>query len=247
MTEYVFYGKVSGSLLRREMNTPLIFTLTEARQLIPVYPQTAGINSRFLAAEVRLALSGLLETLEETIPADIKVQNQLCHLQYAIENIHFPASRHDMLIARRRLIFEELFTLSLALSAVRTARDTPAPVAMQPVEIEDFLGSLPFALTEAQLRSVREICGDLAGSTPMNRLLQGDVGSGKTVVAACAWRICGPEPHPVCPDGAHRDPRRPALGNHAEIPRSHRAAGGAAHRFHQGLGEKAHPGRSGCG
>ena len=113
--EYVFYGKVSGSLLRREMNTPLIFTLTEARQLIPVYPQTAGINSRFLAAEVRLALSGLLETLEETIPADIKVQNQLCHLQYAIENIHFPASRHDMLIARRRLIFEELFTLSLAL------------------------------------------------------------------------------------------------------------------------------------
>ena len=184
--EYVFYGKVSGSLLRREMNTPLIFTLTEARQLIPVYPQTAGINSRFLAAEVRLALSGLLETLEETIPSDIKVQNQLCHLQYAIENIHFPASRHDMLIARRRLIFEELFTLSLALSAVRTARDTPAPVAMQPVEIEDFLGSLPFALTEAQLRSVREICGDLAGSTPMNRLLQGDVGSGKTVVAACA-------------------------------------------------------------
>lgn len=57
---------------------------------------------------------------------------------------------------------------------------------MQPVEIEDFLGSLPFALTEAQLRSVREICGDLAGNTPMNRLLQGDVGSGKTVVAACA-------------------------------------------------------------
>ena len=186
--EYVFYGKVSGSLLRREMNTPLIFTLAEARQLIPVYPQTAGINSRFLAAEVRLALSGLLETLEETIPADIKVQNQLCHLQYAIENIHFPASRHDMLIARRRLIFEELFTLSLALSAVRTARDTPAPVAMQPVEIKDFLGSLPFALTEAQLRSVREICGDLAGSTPMNRLLQGDVGSGKTMVAAYgAW------------------------------------------------------------
>ena len=184
--EYVFYGKVTGSLLRREMNTPLIFTLAEARQLIPVYPQTAGINSRFLAAEVRLALSGLLESLEETIPPDIKAQNQLCHLQYAIENIHFPASCRDMLIARRRLIFEELFTLSLALSAVRTARDTPAPVAMQPVEISDFLQSLPFALTEAQLRSVQEICRDLAGTTPMNRLLQGDVGSGKTVVAACA-------------------------------------------------------------
>ena len=184
--EYVFYGKVTGSLLRREMNSPLIFTLAEARQLIPVYPQTAGINSRFLANEVRLALSGLLETLEETIPADIKAQNQLCHLQYAIENIHFPASRHDMLIARRRLIFEELFTLSLALSAVRSTRNTPTPVAMHPVEIDDFLHTLPFALTDAQLRSVQEICHDLAGNAPMNRLLQGDVGSGKTVVAACA-------------------------------------------------------------
>ena len=183
--EYVFYGKIGGSLLHREMTGPLVFHLREAGGMVPIYPLTAGINSRFLAAEVQQALSVLLERLEEPLPAEIRSRYNLCHIRYAIENIHFPADRHSMMIARRRLIFEELFTLALALSAVRSAREAPAPVAMQPVDIGDFIASLPFSLTPAQGRSVQEICRDLAGKTPMNRLLQGDVGSGKTVVAAC--------------------------------------------------------------
>ncbi|MBS4786410.1 MAG: ATP-dependent DNA helicase RecG [Clostridiales bacterium] len=183
--EYLFYGRVTGTLLRREMASPMIFPLAGAGGLFPVYPLTAGLTSRMVAGAVKQALAALLERIPETLPAGLKARYRLCHIQYAVENIHFPPSREAMLIARRRLIFEELFTLTLALSAVREGREGEAPVRLHPVDLRAFLASLPFTLTPAQLRAVEEIAADLAGETPMNRLLQGDVGSGKTVVAAC--------------------------------------------------------------
>ncbi len=184
--EYLFYGRVGGTLLKKELSAPLVFTLQEAQELIPVYPLTAGLTSRMVAGAVRQALGALLEQVQEPLPSAIRVQHNLCHLQYAVENIHFPAQRQNMLLARRRLIFQELFTLTLALSAVRSTKGMEAAVRLAPADLSDFIASLPFPLTGAQLRAVGEITADLAGPAPMNRLLQGDVGSGKTVVAACA-------------------------------------------------------------
>ena len=184
---YFFEGRVGGTMLRRDMVNPLIRTelQVEAAPLAPVYRATEGLASSYIAKCVRTALESV-ESLPEPLPAALLEKYRLPGKMEAVRSIHLPASAEAAAGARRRLIFEELLTLQLGIFLLRgrSSKETSAP--MQQADPTPFFESLPFSPTNAQRRAAREICQDMTGSAPMNRLLQGDVGSGKTLVAAAA-------------------------------------------------------------
>ncbi|MCI8623659.1 MAG: ATP-dependent DNA helicase RecG [Provencibacterium sp.] len=184
--EYLFYGQIRLSGARPEMTSPLVFPAGEAGGLLPVYPLTAGLTSKGVSGNIRQALAAIREQLADPIPPDIRSRYQLCELGFALQSIHFPSDAHALSLARERLIFEELFILSIALRRVRSERKKESPVRICGFQPEAFYQSLPFSPTGAQRRAVEAILSDLSSGTPMNRLLQGDVGSGKTLVAAAA-------------------------------------------------------------
>ena len=122
------------------------------------------------------------------LPDGIRQAHSLCYVNYAYENIHFPSSPEALEVARRRLVFEELFLLTCGLQLLRQRRRDVAGPACHPMDMEPFYRRLPFALTGAQRRAIADAVGDMVSGKPMNRLCQGDVGSGKTMVAAaCIW------------------------------------------------------------
>lgn len=190
---YCFFGKVSGGFTTREMINPVMLSAeaAEATPLVAIYPQTEGINSAFLSKCVRacFAAGADLPEVEEPLPAAMLEKYKLMGKAEAVRKIHFPQSAEDVAAARRRLIYEELLALQLGLLMLR-GRDsalTGARICAQPdKDLREFWAVLPFAPTGAQARAVREILDDFAKPSPMNRLLQGDVGSGKTLVAAAA-------------------------------------------------------------
>ncbi len=188
--EYLFYGKVTGSLLTREMASPLYFPVTQEPGLVPVYPLTAGLSSKMIAQNVKQALALLKEPLADPLPHTLRQEQELCTLLYALRVIHFPPDAHQLAIARKRLIFEELLTLQLALALLRRRPKQTAAAVMTDAEVSPFIASLGFPLTRAQTRAIAEAACDLQKTVPMNRLLQGDVGSGKTAVAAALCYIC---------------------------------------------------------
>ena len=181
--EILLYGKVSGNFNRREMSSPQIEHATAAH-IRPIYRQCEGLNSKIIEKAVKQALSELDESLYDPIPDDIRAEYKLCHKYYAIEKIHFPDSNEEMQIAKRRLVFEELLTLQLGMLMLKSrSREQTAQIITSDYTA-DFIKSLPFELTGAQKRAVADAVTDMAKPVPMNRLLQGDVGSGKTAVAA---------------------------------------------------------------
>ena len=188
---YIFYGKVEGDLLRRRMTNPLLEP--EGRQLLtgrimPVYPLTAGVTQTMLAKAMRQGLDACEGLLPDVLPDDVRQAHHLCYTGYAYENIHFPSSPEALDIARRRLVFEELFLLSCGLQLLRSRRGTERGPACDNVALTPFYDALPFALTNAQRRAVEQAVTDMTSGRSMNRLCQGDVGSGKTMVAAaCVW------------------------------------------------------------
>ncbi|MEG2181450.1 MAG: ATP-dependent DNA helicase RecG [Oscillospiraceae bacterium] len=190
--EYVFYGKTQGSLLRRQMMNPMVIQRKDANYMVPVYPLTAGISSKVIAACVKSAFLLCGDALEETLCEELRMQFSLIGRREAIEKIHFPKSAEEAADAKRRLIFEELLTLSLGMKMLRSKARSEDGIVIPRVICSEFISNLPFELTGAQKRSIAEICEDLKAKKPMNRLLQGDVGSGKTAVAAvavfCAWQ-----------------------------------------------------------
>ncbi len=183
---YLFYGKVKGTLLDREMVNPLVIKPEDAVALAPQYPLTEGLSSKIIAAAIRNALDLCGAAIEETLPQPILEQNKLVSRRQAIHDIHFPASYEAANLAKNRLIFEELLTLQLGMHLLKNRHRATTAVRIQSDDAPDFLAALPYMLTAAQLRSLQEILADLQTTRPMNRLLQGDVGSGKTVVSACA-------------------------------------------------------------
>jgi len=191
--EYIFYGKVTLSG-KRQMHTPL-FELPGANKLtgniVPVYGLCAGLTSKIVSETVAQALEQTAEFLPDPLPDWILKHYQLCSKSYAIRNIHFPKDDEALRIARRRLAFEELLVFQSALLYLRGNRlkhnSTPLP---ETDCVSDFIATLPFPLTGAQSRVIGEICEDLKRDVPMNRLVQGDVGCGKTMIAACAMYIC---------------------------------------------------------
>ena len=183
--EYYFEGRVRGSLTRREMANPTVRTAAQvqASPLTAVYPQTEGLSSAQIARCTANALAAA-EPLPECLPKELLARYKLPGRWAAVQAVHRPASMEQVTAARRRLIFEELFVLQLGLGLLRSRGAARPGAPMRPVDLTPFWQSLPFAPTAAQRRAAGEICADMAGAHPMNRLLQGDVGSGKTLVAA---------------------------------------------------------------
>ena len=193
---YVFYGKIEFSGSRRTMVNPVCERENSeggvTGRIIPVYRMCAGLNQRSILQGVQQALALCGETLPDPLPEELRRAEQLCPARYAYENIHFPADFHALEIARRRLIFEELFVLACSLGKMRQARVRENGIRLDPVDENEFFASLPFRPTGAQRRAVSEALRDMYSGKVMNRLVQGDVGSGKTMVAAAlvwaAWK-----------------------------------------------------------
>ena len=190
---YIFCGRVEGTPRRPRMAAPIVEP--EGRReatgrIVPVYPLTAGVSQLVLSRSVRQGLDACADILPDALPDEIRREHQLCRIGYAYENIHFPESAEALDLARRRLAFEELFLFTLGLRRLRQRRETAEVEPFRPVDMEKFYRALPFALTEAQRRCVDEALGDMVSGRPMNRLCQGDVGSGKTMVAAACVYFC---------------------------------------------------------
>ena len=188
---FVFCGKVEGNLLRRQMVNPLM-ELDGQHQLtgriMPVYPLTRGVSQLLLQKAVRQGLDACRELLPDVLPDAVRMTHQLCYVNYAYENIHFPASFEALAQAHRRLVFEELFLVTCGLHLLRSRRVDVAGPMCRAADMQPFYDALPFPLTDAQRRAIGDAVGDMTSSRPMNRLCQGDVGSGKTMVAAaCVW------------------------------------------------------------
>ncbi len=181
--EYYFYGKVSGTPLRREINSPRIITSDETL-IQPVYPLTTGLTSWAVLQNMKQAVDILEKEPFDCMPVNILMENDLLTLPHALKSIHFPENSEDAEQARRRLAFDELLTLQLGLLTLKKKSRQQTDKKMKTIGIDEFYESLPFSLTGAQKRAVDEMTADLVAEYPMNRLLQGDVGSGKTAAAA---------------------------------------------------------------
>lgn len=184
--EYLFYGKVTGTFTRKEMGSPQVFSASERLPFSPVYALTEGLSSRMISANVQTALNLCQSELSDPLPLSLRRECQLCENEYAIRNIHFPEDEKSLSLARTRLIFEELLVLKCALSFVKNRNLRSTGHAFSPCGLEEFYRALPFTLTGAQKRAAHDCLRDMSRHIPMNRLVQGDVGSGKTMVAAAA-------------------------------------------------------------
>ncbi|MEG0804432.1 MAG: DEAD/DEAH box helicase, partial [Pygmaiobacter sp.] len=187
--DYLFYGRLGGAPARRDMVSPTYVQAEGSLPMTPVYHLTEGLRSNYLAKLVKTALEGCGAALEDPLPQELLRKYRLPGLLQALEMIHTPKSEEDVTAARRRLVFEELFYLQLGMKLLRSINLCENNAEMPKAELEPFFAALPFAPTAAQRRAIAEICADFAGARPMNRLLQGDVGSGKTLVAAAAMAV----------------------------------------------------------
>ncbi len=189
---YIFYGRVSVQGRLRSMVNPIFEAGYEPSRftgrIVPIYRLKAGLSQRTVMQCVRSALDFCADSLPDYLPAGVALDNGLATARYAYENIHFPKDAAALAIARRRLVFEELFVLVCALGMIRGGRQKAAGTPLARAELSDFTASLPFTPTGAQLRAINEAAEDMCSGRAMNRLVQGDVGSGKTLVAAaCVW------------------------------------------------------------
>lgn len=182
--EFLFFGRVGGNLYRKEMNSPEIEPAEGADRIRPIYPQTHGLNSKIIEKLVRTALTECRDELVDPIPLWLREKYCLMNLPDSLWNIHFPKSPDYLEEARRRLIFEELLILQLGLEKMRSQTQKNAGAIIERDFSDEYFSHLPFSPTGAQRRAVKEAMRDMMSGRQMNRLLQGDVGSGKTAVAA---------------------------------------------------------------
>lgn len=192
-TEYVFYGKVSIGQ-KKQMQTPLFEvpgTNNVTGKIFPIYSLCAGLSLKIVTDAVRAAQDLALQLLPEILPEHLRQEHNLCSVWYAVQNIHFPKDMAALELARRRLVFEELFLFQTALFSLREDRTIEKAVSLKNSGFtKQLVNTLPYPLTAAQNRVVGEICSDLERAVPMSRLVQGDVGCGKTLVAAIAMFVC---------------------------------------------------------
>ena len=191
---YAFYGKVELLGSRRTMANPQFEKESQigsvTGRIVPIYPLTAGLTRNNIVDFVRQGLAACAGQLPEALPEHVRRAWSLCDVEFAYENVHFPADEGSLEIARRRLIFEELFVMTAAMDRLRHAVTAKAGVIIPPEETEAFEKLLPFALTGAQKRVISRAAADMASGHMMSRLVQGDVGSGKTAVAAaCCYGV----------------------------------------------------------
>ena len=187
--EYIFYGAVSGDFIGYNMTNPAFEALDSApvttRRILPIYPLTAGLSNAAVLKAVKQALE-LCDTPPEIIPAEVRSRYGILGADRAYYAIHEPSSMTEAELAKKRLIFEEFFIFSAGLSLMRASRAEKRTEPYRNIDLMPFHLALPFTLTGAQNRAVSDIMMDFRKGAPMNRLVQGDVGSGKTMVAAAA-------------------------------------------------------------
>ena len=187
--EYIFYGAVSGDFIGYNMTNP-VFEAPDSqpvstRRVLPIYPLTAGLNNAAVLKAVRQALA-ICDAPAEILPPQIREKYGILPALEAYRAIHEPRDMAEAEAAKRRLIFEEFFVFSAGLSLMRAARADKKCPPYENTNLTPFYAALPFRLTGAQMRCIDEILSDFRRGAPMNRLVQGDVGSGKTMVAAAA-------------------------------------------------------------
>lgn len=184
--EHLFRGKVDYDRGTLCMNSPEIIPVNKENSLKPVYSLTEGLTNNIISAAVESVLKTLPEHIDDTVPPQIRREYGLAPVEFCYRAIHFPTGYNEVETARKRFIFEELFFFQLGIQQMKSQIRSKTGYRMNPADISDFISSMPFELTEDQNRAVSEITSDMCGSVPMQRLLQGDVGSGKTAVAAAA-------------------------------------------------------------
>ncbi len=191
--EYSFYGKININRNTREILSPEFEPSSQSqctKCIVPIYPLTSGITQKFLRKTVADAYRSFHKYFREVIPSDILKEHSLCSIEFALKNIHFPKDAEALEIAKKRLIFEEFFILQTALRKMKSGTKKVSGPSFKNNDITKFLSTLPFSLTDAQKKVTEDIIGDLSSGTVMNRLVQGDVGSGKTVIAAISMYLC---------------------------------------------------------
>ena len=188
-SEYIFYGAVSGDFIGYNMTNPTFEPVdapaVNTRRVMPIYPLTAGLSNGVLLRLVQQALA-ICDVPAEILPEEVRREYEILPAQQAYTAIHQPKSMEEAEQAKKRLIFEEFFVFSAGLSLMRQNRLEKKAEVFENLDLQPFYQELPFSLTGAQRRAVEEILKDFQKGTPMNRLVQGDVGSGKTMVAAAA-------------------------------------------------------------
>ncbi len=191
-SEFRFFGKVEGNFVRKELTNPVSEQIKAGKELdaiIPVYPLTSGIGQNFLRALIKDTLSGL--HIDETLPEEITCEFNLMPKSEALRAVHLPKTEEELSRAKSRLSFDELLIFRLGLSMLKSRSQKTTSVKIDAKKyVDEFYSLLPFAPTGAQRRCINEISEDLASCVPMTRLVQGDVGSGKTAVAAAACFAC---------------------------------------------------------
>lgn len=185
--KYIFCGQVDNNRINRLIN-PIV--CSELPGILPIYPLTKGLTQGRIRAAVKSAADAYLEELNESLPNSIIEKYELMDLRQAIYALHFPQTFGKLEVSRKRLAFEDLFAYFLAVNAFKEKRKSQKGISFKIHEtIEEFEKKLPFNLTKAQRRVLLELEADLKGFVPMNRLIQGDVGSGKTVLALYALKV----------------------------------------------------------
>ena len=182
--EFLFYGIVKSNFNHYEMTSPNFMSVNDCVALRPIYSQTQGLTSKQIETSVKNALKLLPDTVKDPLSTEIRQKFSLCDLRFAIENIHFPANKKSLDAARKRLTFEELLLLQLGLSQIKEHNRKQNRFKIKQNLSDEFWRLLPFKPTSAQIRTVNECISDMMSETSMHRLIQGDVGSGKTAVAA---------------------------------------------------------------
>ena len=180
--DYLFSGKIRGTILAKECSSPAFIPAESENVLVPKYHLTEGLSANVLTGYVRTAFSQC--QVSDPLPESIREKYGLAGYREALRSVHFPESYEALEKGRRRLGFEELLTLQLGLRLIKSRSKKTTPVQMSDASLDDFFGGLRFRPTGAQMRSVNECISDMKSGSPMCRLLQGDVGSGKTLVAA---------------------------------------------------------------
>ena len=183
--EYVFMGKVHSSMNRLELISPEFVQTNKARQIRPIYGCTAGLTTRQIETTVINAIQLLPEKIKESIPDEIREKYDLITYDEAIRSVHFPGNKEMLMKARKRLIFQELLVLSLGLYSMKSGRRNETAVYIEKSYADEFEKLLPFEMTSGQQKAMLDCINDmLTCKYPMSRLVQGDVGCGKTAVAA---------------------------------------------------------------
>lgn len=189
---YTFYGKISAASGRLEMISPEFEAVGKEKfnkTVVPVYHSTQGLSQRAVRNAVLQALKLTENLISESLPNALLSEYNLCALPFALKHIHYPKDFESAQIARRRLVFEEFFILQTALRSRKLLSKTVSPWHFPDTDVSPFLKLLPYTFTDAQEEALADILSDIRSGSPMNRLIQGDVGCGKTVIAAAAMYL----------------------------------------------------------